>query len=159
MSFAFTPGARYLEPGFHDATVQDVEATLVNGFVESTTRRDIFERWTRMRSAIAAVVSLREQWLDGSYVTTKIDPDDADVVVHLDGDEVENLDTTAEFTLQALVAGKQTQATWRCDSYPLVEYPEGHPLREAFERQRSYWADFFGKDREGNPKGIVRVEP
>lgn len=158
MSFAFAPGARYLDAGFHDASVDDVVATLVNSFTGSTTRKDIFERWARMRSAIAAVVSLREQWLDGSYVTTKVDPEDADIVVHLDGPEIERLDATAEFTLQALVAGKTTQATWRCDSYPLVEYPEGHPLRAAFERQRDYWADFFGKDREGNPKGIVRVE-
>lgn len=41
-----------------------------------------------MRAAIAAVVTLREQWLDGSYVTTKVDPEDADIIVHLDGQEV-----------------------------------------------------------------------
>ncbi len=105
------------------------------------------------------MVTLREQWLDGSYVTTKVDPEDIDIVVHLDGVEVETLDTTAEFTLQALVAGKATQATWRCDSYPLVEYPADHPLRAIFERQRDYRTEFFGKDRDGTPKGIVRVEP
>jgi len=157
--FAFPPGSAYLDPGFHDATVADVESTLVNGFPTSNTRRDIFERWQQLRAAIAALVTLREQWLDGSYVTTKVDPGDADIVVHLDGAEVDNLAPVAEFTLQALVAGKTTQAAWRCDSYPLVEYPQGHPLRALFEAQRTYWADFFGTDRLGAPKGIVRVEP
>lgn len=159
MPLAFTPGSPYLDAGFHDATVADVEATLVNSFATSITRREIFERWTQLRLAIAAVVSLREQWLDGSYVTMKVDPADADIVVHLDGSEVDALDPTAWVTLEALVSGKTTQAAWRCDSYPLVEYPEGHPLHVISEEVRDHWADFFGKDRNGVPKGIVRVEP
>lgn len=159
MAIEFAPGSAYLDPGFHDATVSDVENTLVNSFATSSTRQDIFDRWQQLRSAIAAVTTLREQWLNGSYVTTKVDPNDADIVVHLDGGEVDQLEPVAEFTLQALVAGKSTQATWRCDSYPLVEYPEGHPLREWYEETRDYWIDVFGTDRQGTPKGIVLVQP
>lgn len=159
MPFAFPPGSPYLDPAFHDATVADVEATLVTGFAASTTRRDIFTRWTALRAAVDAVVTLGEQWLDGSYATTKVDPNDADIVVVLDGNEVEGLSPVEETTLGALVAGKTTQATWRCDSYPLVEYPAGHPLRSFFERSRDYWTDFFGHDRSGVAKGIVRVQP
>lgn len=159
MPFAFPPGSPYLDPGFHDATTDDVEATLVNGFAGSATRPDIFQRWIQLRAAVAAVVTLREQWLDGSYSTTKVDPGDADIVVLLDGVEVDSLSPVEETTLGALVAGKTTQATWRCDSYPLVEYPDGHPLRGMFEQYRDYWTDFFGHDRAGVPKGIVRVLP
>ena len=159
MPLAFPPGSSYLDPGFHDATVDDVEATLVTGFAGSATRPDIFARWVQLRAAVAAVVSLREQWLDGSYATMKLDPGDVDIVIHLEGREVEGLDAVQETTLSALVAGKTTQGVWRCDSYPLVEYPDGHPLRALYEDMRDYWIDFFGHDRLGNPKGVVRVAP
>ncbi len=48
MPFAFAPGAPYIEAGFHDATVDEVKTTLVDSFAESATRREIFERWTKM---------------------------------------------------------------------------------------------------------------
>lgn len=159
MPFAFPPGSPYLPPGLHPATEGDVEATLVNGFPGSASRRDIFDRWLQLRRAIAALVTQREHWLDGSYVTTKDDPGDADIVVHLDGPEVDRLDASACTSLEALVAGKVTRAAWRCDSYPLVEYPAGHPLRTVYEQSRAYWEDFFGHDRSGVPKGIVEVAP
>lgn len=157
--FAFPPGSPYLPPGLHPATVDDVEATLVTGFPNSSTRREIFDGWMGLRDTMSNVVSLRKQWLDGSYVTTKEDPGDADLVVHLDGTEVEALDAIAEATLKGLVAGPGTKAAWHCDSYPLVEYPPGHALRALYEQALSYWATFFGHDRSGVPKGIVEVEP
>ena len=55
----------------------------------------------------------------------RFDPGDIDLVVLLDGTEVDALDPIRETTLHALVAGKTTQAMWRCDSYPLVEYSSG----------------------------------
>jgi len=157
--FAFPPGSPYLLPGLHPATVDDVEATLVSGFPSSSTRREIFDGWMGLRGAITEVVSLREHWLDGSYVTTKEHPGDADLVVHLDGNEVEALAPLAEATLNGLVAGPASKATWRCDSYPLVEYPPDHPMRGLYEDARRYWESFFGHDRAGVPKGIVEVMP
>jgi hypothetical protein len=159
VSLVFPPGSSYLPPGLHRATVDEVGATLVDGFPSSTTRREIFDGWTDLRATMSTVVSLREQWLDGSYVTTKEDPGDADLVVHLNGDEIEALDSIAEATLKGLVAGAGSRAAWRCDSYPLVEYPSGHPLRALYEESRSYWRTFFGHDRSGVPKGIVEVAP
>lgn len=159
MPFAFPPGSPYLAPGLHPATVDEVEATLVNGFPGSSTRRDIFDGWRGLRTTMSSVVSLREQWLNGSYVTTKEDPGDADLVVHLDGDEIEALDPIGEATLKGLVAGPGSKAAWRCDSYPLVEYPVGHPMRALYESTRGHWETFFGHDRSGVPKGIVEVEP
>jgi len=159
MPFAFPPGSPYLAPGLHSANVDDVEATLVNGFPGSTTRRDIFDHWKLHRETVSSLVTLGVTWLDGSYVTTKDDPSDADIVVHLDGAEVDALSPADELALLALVAGPVTKAAWRCDSYPLVEYPVSHPLRALYEQYRAYWEDWFGHDRSGQVKGIVEVDP
>jgi hypothetical protein len=150
-----------LPAGIHPATVQDVEDTFVTPFQGSTTRAGIFSFWVEHRKAIADFVVLGKQWLDGSFVTDKNDPGDADVVTFLDPDEVDQLPPHRVIMLQGLMGGPYTRGLWRCDSYYIAEYPLGHPYRQTYEQYVQYWNGHFSKVR-GSPstvKGFVEVSP
>lgn len=157
MSLDFEDGTDRLPVGRHRATLEEIEALLVEGFPDSATRGPLFASWRNLVAAIQRVVSVQAHWLDGSFVTTKQDPNDIDAVTHLDGALVDALDEVDMTLIKGLLSHKITEALHGCDSYLVVEYPEGHPGRTAYEAAVAYWDDWFGKDRDGNPKGYVEL--
>lgn len=157
MPIAIPAGSDRLPAGRHEATEAEVEATFVNGFGSSTTRRPLFERWRLVTQAMERLVAVQTQWVDGSYVTTKDDPRDIDVVSHFKGDDLDQLDDVAKTLLEGLVAGHTSRDLHSCDSYLIVEYPNGHLARPAYEATLRYWDQLFGTHRDGDPKGYVEV--
>lgn len=95
-------------------------------------------------------------WLDGSFLTEKIDPKDVDLVVAIDGDAIYDNGTPEQRAALDWAIANQ-KATLRCDSYVLMEYPLGHHLRTEGEWWRVYWHKLWGFSREDDPKGIVVV--
>lgn len=157
MALQFPNGSSVLPPGRHAATVLEVEATLVDGFPSSMRRRPLYERWLAVREAIRRIVSVQEEWLDGSYVTKEPEPHDVDMVSHLPHDEVDGLDAASQATLLGLVAGHQSRDLHFCDSFVVVVYPSNHPQHAVYKQALQYWDKLFGHDRAGNPKGYVEV--
>jgi hypothetical protein len=147
-----------LPPGRHRATVEEIKRTLVDAFPGSQSRAVIFEQWSMLLAAIERIVSVEAQWIDGSFVTTKEDPGDVDILSHLAGEALEALDGVDWTLLRGLIAGPLSRDLHLCDSYWVAIYPEGHPARGEYERALAYWDDWFGKDRAGNAKGYVELE-
>ena len=96
--------------------------------------------------------------MDGSFVTSKNDPGDIDLVVLLDGPAVDSLPPAEQAKLRSLLAGPVTRTQYMCDAYFCPVYPEGHPMHSASRQQRKYWLGEFGYDRSDVPKGIVHVK-
>jgi hypothetical protein len=98
-----------------------------------------------------------EMWVDGSFLTEKIDPNDVDVVVRCPG-ALYDLGTVEQRQALDWVIANQ-KVTMKCDSYVLFEYPTDHPLREQGEWMYSYWHVKWGFTRQPDedPKGIVVV--
>jgi hypothetical protein len=157
MALDFPPGSDTLPAGRHAATVDEVEAALVNAFPTSTRRRPLFESWKAVREAIRRVVAVETEWLDGSYVTRKLDPDDIDMVTHIDGGALDALDPADKALLRGLVSDKASQHLHGCDSYWCAVYPPTHPQHAVYRQAFDYWDKWFGQDRNGQPKGYVEV--
>jgi hypothetical protein len=147
----------YLSPGRHQASPDEVEAEFVGAFPASQARRPLFDAWSTLSEAIERVVPLETQWVDGSFISSKIEPGDIDVVSHLDGPSMDELDNPAQMLLYSLVAGPLSKQLFGCDSYWLAVYPEGHPARPVYDQALEYWDQQFGSDREGAPKGYIEV--
>jgi len=158
MALAFQPDDDVLPPGAHSASAAEVEETLVDGFAESHTRRPIYVDWLALRDAIREIAPFSRQWLDGSFVTKKLDPNDLDLASFFDSEVIEALDATQESCLNALVSGP-SEAAPRCDSYPIIEYPDGHPLHDvARSLIDGFDQIFFGTGPSGpGSKGYVEV--
>jgi hypothetical protein len=69
-----------LPTGRHLATIQEIEQAFVLSFPGSTTRRTVFTGWVRHRSKLEAIVPVKVQWVDGSFVTSVENPADVDVI-------------------------------------------------------------------------------
>lgn len=158
MALDFAPETGHLAPGPHAATVDDVKSALVDAFSGSSTRKPIYEDWLELREHLSALVSLERQWLDGSYATMKLDPEDLDLATFAASDEVEALGPAEEAELNALVSGRPECAP-RCDSFLIVEYPEDHALHAVSVSLREGFAeDFFGAGPAGpGTKGYIEV--
>lgn len=146
-----------LPEGPHDATIDDIMTQLVEPFERSPTRRMIFEWWRHHRAGLLDLVEVTEQWLGGSFASAKTDPNDLDLVTVLDGPAFDELARHRQLLVRPLVAGNYTEAIWRCDAYPVFAYPEGHPGRDAYRAAFHRWQQHFGHDRDGRPRGFVRI--
>jgi hypothetical protein len=95
-----------------------------------------------------------EVWLDGSFLTEKIDPEDIDLVVCVQSTQFDNNPDK-----QALINWVQQgqKASHFCDSYVLVEYPDTHANHEEGVVMRAYWRGQFGFNRAEDVKGIAVV--
>ncbi len=148
----------YLEPGLHDLTVDSLEEHFVTGFPTSTTRPNIIEGYKRHNFAVNALGISGEQFLDGSFVSTKNDPGDIDLVQFSDSDSVDELSALDKIIFGSLFAGQATKATHLCDAYFCPTVPETDPRYPKLRSARKYWLGEFGYDRQDKPKGIIRAQ-
>jgi hypothetical protein len=147
----------YLSAGIHDMTLDQIEQEFVVDFTSSTTRADIFDGYRSHSAELAALGPVFEEFIDGSFTTSKTDPGDIDLVCFALADEIDNLSDANKLAFKALVSGKITRATHHCDAYFCAVVPETDPLFDQTRPQRKYWMGEFGFDRQDKPKGIVRT--
>lgn len=69
------------------STFEDFEDILVNAFPMDSTRHIILEGYKRYLASLKDVIKSNfYQWVDGSFVTEKMNPNDIDVVIFVDYD-------------------------------------------------------------------------
>lgn len=136
--------------------LDQVRELCVANFPLSTSRDRIMMGLERLIGELGSRGVNTDVWIDGSFVTEKINPEDVDLVLCTDGrvyDEGTDEQRTILHTVNANLKG-----ALGCDSYLFLEYPQGHPLYEEGQRLREYWLRQFGRSRGGEPKGIAVVE-
>jgi hypothetical protein len=142
-----------LSLGFHKLTMEAVEQVCVTPFPLSTSRPIIFNRFVTFVRRLEVAKVAGELWLDGSFLTEKINPKDVDVVLRVDG-SIYNAGTPEQREAIDWVIANQ-KLTLMCDSYVLFEYPPGDPLHDEGSWWYSYWHRQWGFSREDDPKGIA----
>lgn len=145
----------YLPPGMHRWNVESIAFHFVEQVPGTKTRPEIWAGFHELRNCMTLLGLTVEQWVDGSFTTTRTDPNDIDVANFFDPDQVDALEDAQAKMLKVYVRGKITRQICRCDSYFAIKVPEEHPLRDAFETAQAYWIDKFSTDRNDMPKGIV----
>lgn len=128
-----------LPTGLVKVTAEQVHEHFVVPFTTSTTRQRLYDQWLLHRQAIEAIVPIERQWLNGSYVTGKVDPGDVDAVTFIDGEAVDALDPPRQAILADLTAGHSTRNRWGVDSFMVATYAEGHPDRAAARKVEGSW--------------------
>lgn len=145
-----------LSAGIHDCTMQEFIEFFVDKFPTSQRRKTIANNLLDFAKDILATGTPVEFWVDGSFVTTKINPNDADLVLffHLPHMQV----------LAPQHSSLQQKYLNSLDFYfSLAVSPENEKLIKPSDyhtlcvNQRNYWRGQFGFDRQDSPKGIVRI--
>lgn len=148
-----------LSPGAHEATPEEIRAAFVDAFKGSTTRAVVFRQWEILNAAIERIIPIRKQWIYGSFVTSKKDPADIDIVSHFDGAQMDGLDPVDKMLVHGLISGHYTRDLHGVDSFAVVFYPERHPAREEYVKAINFWHDMLAhQGRRGEPKGYIEVK-
>lgn len=112
-------------------------------FIEELKRNNIFDAFTKV-------------WLDGSFVTNKLDPKDIDLVIFLDA-----TNPATQRIMQNTHILRDVGVPCHCDPYFVVDYktvPESVPqIRGELEANQKYWMGQFCFDRNEDPKGIIEL--
>jgi hypothetical protein len=142
-------------------SMAELQTLCVAMFPSSTTRGPIIAGLTELLAELSGAGLAGSAWIDGSFVTQKIDPADCDFVIVAPGIELDQ----AAPKLQKLVlerlkgkeARKQTKIVYRCDAYIFPDYPVIHVNHGFSVSQHAYWQKQFGFDRANQPKGMAVI--
>jgi hypothetical protein len=150
----------YLEPGFHDYTIDDMKKTFVEDFKGSLTRETILNGYNKYIDRLKQCITKCEQWVDGSFTTSKENPNDIDFLCIMEKDEIDSLPADVqEILLKELFDVPTSKALYKCDAYYLLKLPENHPFYyKSYVVNRTYWRGQFGFDRQDIAKGILKID-
>src|SRR5205085_763701 len=124
-----------LPVGFRQMTVEELRDLCVTRFPLSKKRITIMDGLEHVLDHLSLVGVVADVWVDGSFLTEKIEPEDSDIVVCIQSDVYENGSRAQKDTIDWV--GSNLKADFKCDSYVHVEYPDGHPLHAEGEWMRA----------------------
>lgn len=143
-----------ISPGLHRMDMSDFKQQFVDNFTVSRTRTGIFNSFLMWKDNLIRNYRIHEIWVDGSFVTNKINPNDIDVIVYV----------YATDYLKLSKNWKSIRSAKNIDAYMTLAICEENEKcvdpKEyyAFVNHRNYWRGQFGFDRNDNPKGIIILD-
>ena len=157
-----------LPEGVYHTDIATMQVRFVTEFPDSQTRPAIYEAFNALRADGEKLGVVGTQWVNGSFVTSKENPGDIDVVTFCDHGHLNNLGTDAmEFVSQYLGGGEAAKTRYRTHAFLVPSCSAGHVYFSAFETARLYWRKWFGRtrdipnppgpDRPGQPKGFLEM--
>jgi hypothetical protein len=138
---------------FIETDLLTFEQVFVTGFPDSTSRRKLFDNYRKYIDDFRQrVCDHFTQWVDGSFVTRKINPRDIDLVTFLAG----NVYDTKQREL-ALFTGLEMHRDTGLDCYFVKVHPGDSPEYLVYQADRAQWLHQFGYTRR-NPATNQRSE-
>lgn len=142
-----------IEPGIHTCELDDFSDTFIKMFPTSQTRKEIYDVFLRFFREVLQKYQVQEIWIDGSYATNKVNPNDMDIVIYFYYDSF----------VEIMGIWDSIKLINELDLYPalaLCEDTESKMEAQAYYQQintRNYWRGQFGFDRNDTPKGIIVI--
>lgn len=89
-------------------------------------------------------------WLDGSFTTSKIEPDDIDLVVWANEGDLVGLQPNQQSLFERLTIDRETiRAQFDLDVFLCLE---------GNQQEIAYWTDLYSKGHSGQNKGFFKIE-
>jgi hypothetical protein len=131
-----------LAEGLHAMSLADLKRLCVTEFPLSKRREPIMRSLESLLAALTGAAIKGQVWIDGSFLTGKIDPEDVDLVVVLQEQDFRLAwaTLTGKDVLER-IAKRQFTNPVKCDSYVNLEYANGSPKYALGQKQRDYWPE------------------
>jgi hypothetical protein len=97
------------------------------------------------------------QWINGSFVTDKINPSDIDVVTFVDGAAFDKLPAWRQDVVSEICNGRGDMAYSHVDCKICSVYPSSDRSHDSYVAEREYWDEAWSRFRPGTTKGYVEV--
>ena len=133
----------------------DFETTFVSTFKQSNTRQLIFTGLLEYLGDMGVLLvdlgykGTWEVWLNGSFTTEKLNPNDVDLLNVFDND---TLFEQNKNVFEPMFADN-AEARYGVDAYFLLNDNSAKSIELA-----NYWKQQFGMDRNGSSKGIISLQ-
>lgn len=131
----------------------------VDELQESQTRSSIFEGFQKFLTNLSNFINISfDIWIDGSFVTKKLNPNDIDVVLIVDAEILEQKGQEIESLFKSIEAKQM----YKVDAYTIAKYEESNPKFPLFQIEKAYWSNWFGytrRNRQGKrfSKGFIEI--
>lgn len=136
-----------------ETNLETFEKLFVESFSDSTTRRNIFENYLRYTNTIKELINEPfYQWIDGSYVTQKINPNDIDVLTFVPFEPYKKQQPHFE-----MLRRWRFNKNFGIDGYFLQILPTQHPDFRFYEYDCKDWLNTFSTGRKFENKGLVKI--
>ncbi|MCU0345520.1 MAG: hypothetical protein MUC59_01170 [Saprospiraceae bacterium] len=141
------------------AGLESFENIFVKEFINSNTRSPIFENYLSYISAFKQEIMPEfRQWVDGSFVTKKLNPKDIDIVTFIPFEVYEN--RRKEIEAKFIMGGALKH--FGVDAYAIRTYPEKHELHFVTLHDTAEWRETFSKtkfnkNQKRYPKGFIEL--
>ncbi|SMD46079.1 hypothetical protein SAMN00777080_4758 [Aquiflexum balticum DSM 16537] len=127
--------------------------------ISSEMRNDLFIKFKQYSEDLAKQTKIMNplQWIDGSFTTKELHPNDIDLVTFIPYDIVDKLGNNLN-----PYKYPESIENYGLDGYIVRVYPQGHDSYGLYAGDRSYWMDHFTKtkiSRRGKkfPKGFLEI--
>jgi hypothetical protein len=149
-----------LGEGFHHMSLAGVADLCVAPFSLSTTRNKIMAGLHAVTKRIAKAGITGEVWLDGSFVTEKMDPSDSDIVVMVPAEFYDAGTEEQRSVIEWLISNEnEPKQLYACDAYVHLRYRDGSPEKDLWLPTLNRWQRIYGYGvKNAEPKGIVILD-
>lgn len=148
-----------LPVGFHAMSVSAIRQLCVDDarFLLSNRRAKIMENLETLIFGLRANQIRGKVWIDGSFLTVKIEPRDVDIVIELEDATVKGFSPQQQADIDWLQQNEEIQTDYDCDSHILVSWPIGNSSYARGDWLRAWYQKWFGWDEFLEMKGIAIV--
>ncbi len=144
--------APLLAPGRHTMTLEAIQKLCVLPFDTSPTREALMRSLEAFVSALRQHVVACEIWIDGSFLSQKVDPEDIDLALIVQGEVYDSLPGVTQAAIDAMEDGERFRPNLHV--FPIVTRPMGHPNFSLIEGAVRDWAQWWCVARGGWLKGM-----
>lgn len=142
--------------GRHALSMSGLRLLCVDKFPLSNTRTNIMDGFETVVERLVNSNIRGEIWVDGSFLTEKLEPQDVDFVLRIEADVYDNGTREQREVINWL--NDDLKSSYFCDSYWFPVYPRSHPNYGIGEDLEAYWMKQWGLSRTDNVKGIAVIE-
>jgi len=136
-------------------SLDEIKVLCVDQFSLSTTRAPMFANLVEVTKLLCAEGVKGKLWINGSFTTEKIDPDDIDLVLHIQGHCYDKGTEKFRTSIDLLIGNLKHAMQY--DTYVAMEYPPDHPLFAQWFWDYAFYHKRWGWSRENEVKGILTL--
>ena len=151
----------YLHPyGRIPLSLEKFEELFVTNFSKDSNRNDLFEKLQKYLLAFQNEVTPNFiVWINGSFVTKKLNPGDIDMVSLVDFEIIRQ----HAMVIREKFKGNGAISQFGIDAYILEIFPEGHENHFFSTSDKAFWHDWFSatkinRAKKRIPKGYVEIQ-
>ena len=137
-----------------ETDIETFEEVFVKGFPSSSTRSAIFREYLAYLDQLQQIIGGEfYQWIDGSFVTDTLNPNDIDFITWVEVKTYEKRNKEL-----GILRNVRFERGSRMDGYIIPSYPSLHRKDYLNEINEKQWLFDWAYDDDKRPKGLIKIQ-